>query len=178
MLTEAKLGKSLVTVPKTLSWNQITRNTLWKIEDASLPKRKESQNSVQIIEHDDGSVEIKFSEEPSSDSKVKELLSSRPSTSGVSSLIYDPLKVKDVSYDQRRVSIHYKDGSRSPIHTDMDTQSVYESQLNVIRAKFQIDKEVLRAEFMSTVNSSKRNAFFQTYKEAKRNKLSVPFSNL
>ena len=63
MLIEANIGKSSVTVPKTLSWDQITRNTLWKIEDANLPKKKkkESQNPVQIIEHDDGSVEIKFS---------------------------------------------------------------------------------------------------------------------
>ena len=58
-----------------------------------LQKRKESQNPVQVIEHDDGSVEIKFSEEPSSESKVKEFLSSGPNTSGVSRLMYDPLKV-------------------------------------------------------------------------------------
>ena len=133
-------------------------------------KRKESQNPVHIIEHDDGSVEIKFSEEPSSHLKVKEFLNSRPSTSGVSRSMYDPLKVKEVR-DQRRASIHYDDGSRSPTHTHMDTQSVYKSQLNVIRADFQIDKEFLKADFMSAINSSKRNVFFQTYKEAKRNEL-------
>ena len=120
MLIEANIGKSSVTVPKTLSWDQITRNTLWKIEDANLPMRKESQNPVQIIEHDDGSVEIKFSEEPSSQSKVKEFLNSRPSTSGVSRSMYDPLKVKEVSYDKKKKkkSINpYEDGSRSPTHT-------------------------------------------------------------
>ena len=53
----------------------------------------------------------------------------------------------------------------------MDTQSFYESQLNVIRTDFQIVKELLRADFMSNANSSKRNAFFQTYKEAERNEL-------
>ena len=53
----------------------------------------------------------------------------------------------------------------------MDTQFIYENQLNVIRADFQIDKELLRADFMSTANSSKRNAFFQTYKEAEQNEL-------
>ena len=168
MLIKANIGKSSVTVPKTLSWDQITRTTLWKIEDANLPKRKESQNPVQIIEHDDGSVEIKFSEEPSSESKVKEFLSSRPSTSGISRSMYDTLKVKEVSYDKKWASIHYEDGSRSPTHTNMDTQSIYESQLNVITADFQIDKEFFKADFMSTTNSSKRNAFFQTYKEAER----------
>ena len=40
------------------------------------------------------------------------------------------------------MSIHYEDGSRSPTHTDMDTQSVYESQLNVIKSYFQIDKGI------------------------------------
>ena len=79
-----------MTVPKTLCWDQITRNTLWKIEDANLSGKKKSQNPLQIIEHDDGSVEIKFSEEPSSESKVKEFLSSRPSTSGLSRSMYDP----------------------------------------------------------------------------------------
>ena len=85
--------------------------------------------------------------------------------------MYDPLKVKEVSYDKKRALIHYEDGSRSPTHTDMDTQSVYESQLNVITADFQMDKEFLKVDFMSTTNSSKRNAFFQTYKEAERNEL-------
>ena len=171
MLTEANIGKSSVTVPKTLSWDQITRNTLWKIEDANIPRKKKSQNPLQIIEHDDGSIEIKFSEEPSSESKVKEFLSSRLSTSGVSRSMYDPLKVKEVSYEKNRASVHYEDGSRSPTHTDMDTQSVYESQLNVITADFQIDKELLKADFMSAANSSKRKAFFQTYKEAERSEL-------
>ena len=97
-----------MTVPKTLPCNQITRNTLSKIEDANLPKRKEYQNPVQIIKHDDGSVEIKFSEEPSSDSKVKEFLNSRPNTSRVSRSMYDPLKIKEVRYN-RRASIHSKD---------------------------------------------------------------------
>ena len=50
------------------------------MEDANLPKRKESQNTVQIIKHNDRSVEIKFSEEPLSDSKVKEFLNFRPNT--------------------------------------------------------------------------------------------------
>ena len=71
----------------------------------------------------------------------------------------------------KRASIHYEDGSRSPTHTDMDTQSVYESQLNVITTDFQIDRELLKADFMSTANSSKRKAFFQTYKEAERREL-------
>ena len=117
------------------------------------------------------SIEIKFNEEVSSDSKVKEFLNSRHSTLGVSRSTYDPLKIKEVNYDQRRPSIHYEDGSRSPTHTDMDTQSVYESQLNVIRADFQIDNESLKTDFMSATNSSIRNAFFQTYKEAERNEL-------
>ena len=93
MLIEVNIGKSSVTVPKTLSWDQIMRNTLSKIEDASLRKRK----NLQIIGHDDESVEIKFSKKPSSNLKVKESLSSR-STLGVSSSIYDILKVKDVNY--------------------------------------------------------------------------------
>ena len=140
MLIEANIGKCSVTVLKTLSWDQITRNTLSKIKDANLPRRKESQNPIQIIEHDDGSVELKSSEEPWSESKVKEFLISRPSTSGVSRSMYDPLKVKEASYDKKRESIHYEDGSRSPTHTDMDTQSIYESQLNVITTDFYIDK--------------------------------------
>ena len=87
--------------------------------------------------------------------------------------MYDPLKVKEVSYDKKK-----KKGRQStmkmaqglqPIR--MDTQSVYESQLNVITADFQIDKEFFKADFMSTTNSSKRNSFFQTYKEAERNEL-------
>ena len=85
--------------------------------------------------------------------------------------MYDPLKVKEVNYDKKRASVHYEDGSRSPTHTDMDTQSVYESQLNVITAVFKIDKELLKADFMSAANSSKRRAFFQTYKEAERSEL-------
>ena len=80
--------------------------------------------------------------------------------------MYGPLKVKDVSYDQKRASIYYEYGARSPTHTDMDTQSVYESRLNVITADLQIDKELLKTDFMSAASSSKRKAFFQTYKEA------------
>ena len=53
----------------------------------------------------------------------------------------------------------------------MDIQSVYESQLNVIKSYFQIDNEFLKTDFMSVTNSSKRNVFFQTYKEAERNEL-------
>ena len=54
---------------------------------------------------------------------------------------------------KKRASIHSEDGSRSPTHTDMDTQSVYESHLNVITADFQIDKELLKADFVSVANS-------------------------
>ena len=53
----------------------------------------------------------------------------------------------------------------------MDTQSVYESQLNVITGDFQIDKELLKPDFISAANSSKRKAFFQTYKDAERSEL-------
>ena len=71
--------------------------------------------------------------------------------------MYDP--VEEVCYDQRRASIHYEDGSRSPTDTDTYTRSVYESQLNFMRAHFQIGKEFPKADFMSSTNSSKRNAF-------------------
>ena len=52
MLIKANIGKSSVTIPQTLYWDQINRNTLCKIEDTNLLKRKESQNQVQIIEHE------------------------------------------------------------------------------------------------------------------------------
>ena len=152
MLIEANIGKSSVTVPKTLSWDQITRSTLWKIEDANLPKRKESQNPVQIIEHDDGSVEIKFSEEPSSESKVKEFMSSRPSTSGISRSMYDPLKVKEVSYDKKRASIHYEDGLRSPTHTDMDTQSVTILNFHILRVATNVSCSSIMRKYNSYMN--------------------------
>ena len=63
MLIETNLNKSSISVPKMLSWDNITRNPKWVLENTFIPPKREKELS-HIIEHLDGRVEIKFEYEP------------------------------------------------------------------------------------------------------------------
>lgn len=59
MLMEVSLSRSSMTVPKMLNWNEITRDPVWNIQNATQPVKRQSV-VVKIIEHLDGSVDVMF----------------------------------------------------------------------------------------------------------------------
>lgn len=62
MLIETNLNKFSVSVSKLLSWEEVTKNPHWALENVFIPLKKEKELS-HIIEHPDGRVKIKFESE-------------------------------------------------------------------------------------------------------------------
>lgn len=88
MSIETNFCKSSISVPKMLSWDTLTKNLKWVLDNAfTLPKREKKLSHT--IKHPDGKVEIKFEEEPpkfpilKENMNSKEFMSSRPSTSSI-----------------------------------------------------------------------------------------------
>ena len=72
MLIETNLNKSSVSVPKLLSWDEVTKNLRWVLNNAFIPQKKEKE-VCHIIEHPNGKVEIKFENESPRFLVVKEI---------------------------------------------------------------------------------------------------------
>ncbi|XP_050936259.1 uncharacterized protein LOC127144394 [Cucumis melo] len=62
MLMKVNLERSSMMVPKLLDWSELTRNPIWSIEHATIPRTRQS-STTQITEYDDGHVEVQFQEE-------------------------------------------------------------------------------------------------------------------
>lgn len=116
-----------------LSWETLTKNPKWILENAFTPPKREKE-LFHIIEHPDGRVEIKFEEEPPRFPVLKEsisskdFMSSRPSTSSIRHEPYpNPNKtnlvtVSSIRLDHKVPNLHYEEErSSSPTQTKMET---------------------------------------------------------
>ncbi|KAA0050620.1 hypothetical protein E5676_scaffold1737G001150 [Cucumis melo var. makuwa] len=79
MLMEVNLERSSMTIPKLLDWSELTRNSIWSIEHATVFRTRQS-SMAQITEYDDGHVEVQFQEE-SHQPPIREIYSGRSSVS-------------------------------------------------------------------------------------------------
>ncbi|KAL2455760.1 hypothetical protein Fot_57314 [Forsythia ovata] len=68
LLLEVNHENPICIAPKLLSWDKVTRSTVWNKYQAALPKKSDISPVSQIVEHPNGSVQIQFS---SSSSRVK-----------------------------------------------------------------------------------------------------------
>ncbi|KAL0302624.1 UNVERIFIED_CONTAM: hypothetical protein Scaly_3026600 [Sesamum calycinum] len=57
------IAKSNTVVPKTISWDQVKLPDKWILEEGTRPVKQENRKLNEIIEYQDGTVEIKFSKE-------------------------------------------------------------------------------------------------------------------
>ena len=59
MSIETNLNKSSDSIPKLLSWDKMTKNPHWILDNSFIPQKKEKEVSY-IIEHHERKAEIKI----------------------------------------------------------------------------------------------------------------------
>lgn len=74
ILVEANNKHSTTFIPRMLTWNQVTQDSKWNLQDAFEPPVEESK-LLQIVEHEDGSVDLQFN------SPIRNSTSTLPETS-------------------------------------------------------------------------------------------------
>uniref|UniRef100_A0A9I9DXD9 Uncharacterized protein n=1 Tax=Cucumis melo TaxID=3656 RepID=A0A9I9DXD9_CUCME len=79
MLMEVNVQKSSMTIPKTLQWEEINQNPVWKLQRVTAPAKRTS-TEASITEFPDGNIEIQFNYEARYP-KIREIMNSRPSMS-------------------------------------------------------------------------------------------------
>ena len=145
-----------------LSWNQITHNPRWILEDAFKPSI-ENPKLTQIIENEDESVEIQFQSQ-SARLELPRFSTYEPASSSNS------LNLQGVQFDSIIPQPFYtkeKDPTLSPTRSDM--QNI--SHLNVISKPFSINKIDLDNDFLLNNNKLLRNKFFESFNKIEQNEI-------
>ncbi|KAL2542336.1 movement protein [Abeliophyllum distichum] len=170
LLIEINPLHSNVSIPRRLSWDQVTQNLLWKVENEQPPIRKVPRTKFrEITEMPDGSVQVQIA--PSSSSRFY-FNSSRPeSFKTFKKAAKQPSKrFKGVDFSLNIPKTHYSEkdedsnqnGSESPTLSDMRSQR---NQLNIIsstiyrKRAFKKDKDPIVRSFQKTLkrlNSNKK----------------------
>ncbi|KAL0302165.1 UNVERIFIED_CONTAM: hypothetical protein Scaly_3040400 [Sesamum calycinum] len=132
------IAKSNTVVPKTISWDQVKLPDKWILEEGTRPVKQENRKLNEIIEYQDGTVEIKFSKERIVRliTDPKEEIPKRNSTSSIPLSRIDTEQVilkntlDGVSQPEYKVEIPSSSGTRvkSPTPSDMgyeDDRSVF-----------------------------------------------------
>ncbi|KAL0284732.1 UNVERIFIED_CONTAM: hypothetical protein Sradi_7189900, partial [Sesamum radiatum] len=185
------IAKSNTVVPKTISWDQVKLPEKWILEDGTRPVKQENRKLNEIIEYQDGTVEIKFSKERIvrliTDPK-EEIIPKRNSTSSIPLSRIDTEQVilkntlDGVSQPEYKVDIPSSSGTRvkSPTPSDMgyeDDRSVF--GINTITLdndlEFPFDENLkelfyspeneVQRKWFSLMSKEKQQKWFKTYKK-------------
>uniref|UniRef100_A0A9I9D5P6 Uncharacterized protein n=1 Tax=Cucumis melo TaxID=3656 RepID=A0A9I9D5P6_CUCME len=133
-----------MTIPKTLRWEEITHNSIWKLQEVTAPAKRIS-TEASIIDFPDGNVEIQFNSEARYP-KIREIMSSHPSMSSNARTVnsfpesfrrFESMRAAvEFTHPVPNIQYEKEEGSLSPTQSDMETRTepIY-NQLNVISSK-------------------------------------------
>ena len=125
-----------IRTPKRLKWNEITQSCNWNLQDISAPKQIEESDQISnIIEHEDGSVDINFQNLNSISSSIP----SRFPTGSTSSTIHlenpKSTSLRFVDFNKSIPQPFYQNDNQSDDNnsTYSPTQSDFQSEINRVK---------------------------------------------
>ena len=125
-----------IRTPKRLKWNEITQSCNWNLQDISAPKQIEESDQISnIIEHEDGSVDINFQNLNSISSSIP----SRFPTGSTGSTIHlenpKSTSLRFVDFNKSIPQPFYQNDNQSDDNnsTYSPTQSDFQSEINRVK---------------------------------------------
>ena len=173
-LFEANLAKSFISIPKTISWSEITLPEKWLLPGAKVPSSEKNENREieQIVETPDGNVEIYFGQQGRiamfNITNFETLSQSgRASTSSIPTRIEteDVVGIKESNNQIPHAIYKAKDKIGSPTFSDMNF-SINVLELNNIQES-KIDRNKINNEFNQPKYKVFREWFFKNYSKEK-----------
>ncbi|KAH0763372.1 hypothetical protein KY290_019445 [Solanum tuberosum] len=184
MLMEANHEHSSIFVPRTIQWKDILSNNDWRFENITPPFASHSERSQieRVIQFPDGSIELKFLDNPARRSSSNRRSSWSPSTSGPSRPVPRPPsssktpeeaddeiisvadnskgKVTGVDFSGDIPKIFYQDIPGSPTASEMEPPKEKPSWLGMLKEQWiHPDNQVKRKWYVSSYPLKQRESF-------------------
>ena len=186
ILFQTDFSKSHLSIPKSISWNQVTLPPQWVLPKALPPIPAKNTTVSNIKQFNTGSVEISFDRSQStrfdtrstsnfSSNNLHDFQSNRPSVSSINTQIHGMRP--ESSFPQASYTVQQdSDSVGSPTYSSLNPSGL-DPEINMIKLEnnFQINKEFLRKEFFAPHNEQRKQWFFQNYKDEKRNAIQNEF---
>uniref|UniRef100_M1B5X5 CCHC-type domain-containing protein n=1 Tax=Solanum tuberosum TaxID=4113 RepID=M1B5X5_SOLTU len=189
MLMEANHEHSSIFVPRTIQWKDILSNNDWHFENITPPFASHSERSQieRVIQFPDGSIELKFLDNPARRSSSNRRSSWSPSTSGPSRPVPRPPsssktleeaddeiisvadnikgKVTGVDFSGDIPKIFYQDIPGSPTASEMEPPKEKPSWLGMLKVNkpFEPDLNILQEQWIHPDNQVKRKWYVSSY---------------
>ncbi|KAJ8552789.1 hypothetical protein K7X08_020182 [Anisodus acutangulus] len=174
MLMEANQEHINVFVPRMLRWDETLTKDEWRF-DAITPQKVEPEKSKiqEIVQHQDGSVNLKFLRSSSGNSS-KIFSIDRASSSKTREEDYDEEalikelehKIKGVDFSTPIPKVHYN----TVVNPGSPTPSDLRGSLGMIKrnSNFKINSELLKNQWEDLENAIRRSWYVETYPEENR----------
>ncbi|KAH0689011.1 hypothetical protein KY289_016369 [Solanum tuberosum] len=189
MLMEANHEHSSIFVPRTIQWKDILSNNDWRFENITPPFASHSERSQieRVIQFPDGSIELKFLDNPARRSSSNRRSSWSPSTSGPSRPVPRPPsssktpeeaddeiisvadnskgKVTGVDFSGDIPKIFYQDIPGSPTASEMEPPKEKPSWLGMLKVNkpFEPNLNILQEQWIHPDNQVKRKWYVSSY---------------
>ncbi|PHT53575.1 hypothetical protein CQW23_08037 [Capsicum baccatum] len=171
VLFQTDLQRSHLSVPKPISWNQVSLPQSWTLQDATPADKPENTAVSQIRQFSTGTSSISF--QRSLSQWVSGSPSVLPEIQMARNLVFSfPSRIETVNLESRIPQAKYSvETPLTEIHDDPPQSPIYSAlgaELGILSQDFHIDKKTLGTKFYSSGNFLKRTCFFNNFMKDKR----------
>ena len=191
MLMEANHSHSSIFVPRTLQWKDILSNNEWHFENITQPFTSHPPRSQieRVIQFPDGSIDLKFLENPSMRSSSARRSSWSPSSSCPSKTTHQPSSSKTFEDEEDNITIansdidnskgkvtgvdfrgnvpkvYYQDISGSPTASEMEPPTDKPAWLGMLKVNkpFEPNPTILQEQWIHPDNQVRRKWYVSSY---------------